>query len=291
MRAFHVKNGFKMPPSLTIGSTTSSQGVATNLRQASHQSQSSVSRLSSGLRLNSSSDNASDLAVATAIRADLRGYQQASRNINDATSLMQTAESAAGQIVDVVLRMRELAVQSASDGITDKERDYMQLEHTDLSREIDRMSRVTEFNGQTLLDGTGGDGLGGFVFQVDTHGDSDNRLKTKLQRLDSFSVFGGISFVASQVAAQKAITQSDDALGRLAKSRTSMGSFINKLENAATYTATMNENLNVGESQLRDVDVAQESAEFSRSQVLQNAGVAMMAQANSNQSVALRLIG
>ena len=163
-----------------LGSITAQKHVSSNSRNL----QQSIQRLSSGLRLNSASDDAAGMAVATGLRAQIGGYQQASRNANDAVAILQTAEGAYNTIGDNLMRMRELAVQAASDGLTDTERQYIKTEFQDIQDDIDRISNVTEYNGTKLLDGTAGS-AGLMTFQVGTRNTANDQITITLKDIDT----------------------------------------------------------------------------------------------------------
>lgn len=261
-----------------------------NVSESSRGLQKSIQRLSSGLRLNSASDDAAGMAVATGLRAQLAGYQQASRNANDAISIMNTAEGGLNTISDTLIRMRELSVQAASDGITDIERGYIETEFDDLRAEIDRISDVTEYNGIKLLNGTAG-ASGAVVFQVGTRNSSNDQVNVTLKDMDSAAL--GVSTavsVSSLAAAQSAITVIDSGISTLSSHRATLGSTINTLDGVATNLGNTIQNVSQAVSQIRDADIAAESASFASSMVLQQAGVAMLAQANQTPNLALRLL-
>jgi flagellin len=273
-----------------LGSITAQKHVSSNSRNL----QQSIQRLSSGLRLNSSADDAAGMAVATGLRAQVGGYQQASRNANDAIAILQTAEGAYNTVSDNLMRMRELAVQAASDGLTDTERDYIQTEFADIQTDINRISSVTEYNGTKLLDGTAGSS-GTMTFQVGTRNTGNDRITIDLKAIDtgasSLNVATATTGVSSLGAAQSAIAEIDNAIDFLSTERTNIGSKLNKLDNAVTNLGTTVQNLSQATSQIRDVDIASESAAFASAQVLQQAGVSMLAQANQLPNLALRLVG
>jgi len=273
-----------------LGSITAQKHVTSNSRNL----QQSIQRLSSGLRLNSASDDAAGMAVATGLRAQVGGYQQASRNANDAIAILQTAEGAYNTIGDNLMRMRELAVQASSDGLTDTERQYIKTEFQDIQDDIDRISNVTEYNGTKLLDGTAGS-AGLMTFQVGTRNTANDRINVTLKDIDTgvsaLNVAKATVGVSSLAQAQSAINSIDGAIDFLSTQRTELGSKLNKLDNAVTNLGTTVQNLSQATSQIRDVDIASESASFASAQVLQQAGVSMLAQANQLPNLALRLVG
>ena len=259
------------------------------MQKTARSMQSSISKLSSGLRISSPADDAAGMAVSENLRAQNKGFQQALRNANDGIVMLQTAESAFQTQSDILVRMRELAVQSASDGLTDTERAYLDTEFTDLVSELDRVSDVTEYNGVNLLDGTAGT-AGTLTFQVGTRNTANDRITIALADQDATALGVNAAGVDSLANAQGAIDTIDTALESLATDRATIGSTINQLTMAVDHLGVTVENISAANSQIRDVDVAAESANFARSQVLQQAGVAMLAQANQSPSLALRLL-
>ena len=200
-----------MPSSLVVKTNLSSIVAQKNVAQTSRGLQQSITRLSSGLRLNSAADDAAGMAVSTGLRAQLGGFKQAVRNANDAVSILQTAEAAYNTIGENLMRMRDLAVQAANDGLTDKERAYIKTEFQDIQDDIDRISDVTEYNGISLLDGTAGSGPSGLMtFQVGTRDSSNDQITIKLKDVDtasgSLNVSKSNTGVSSLGQAQSAIT-------------------------------------------------------------------------------------
>jgi flagellin len=209
------------------------------------------------------------MAAATGLRAQVGGYQQATRNANDALAILQTAEGAYNTVNDNLMRMRELAVRAASDDLTDTERQYIKTEFQDIQEDIDRISDVTEYNGIKLLDGTSGNGSGLMTFQVGTRNTTDDRITITLKDIDtglsSLNVATATTGVSSLAQAQNAITELDTAIDFLSTERTQIGS---KLNNAVTILGTTVQNLSQASSQIREVDIASESASFASAQVL-----------------------
>jgi len=283
------KKGKMMPTPLAIMTNMGSVTAQKNLSDNSVNLQKSISRLSSGLRINSASDDAAGMAVATGLRAQLKGYQQAQRNANDAVAIINTAEGGLNSISDTLIRMRELAVQAASDGLTDTERGYVQTEFSDLQADIDRIAGATEYNGTKLLNGTAG-ASGSMVFQVGTRNGTNDQVKVNFKDMDASAITVKAAKVSNLASAQSAITTIDASIGKLSNHRATLGSKINVLTQASSNLGTTIENVSAGLSSIRDADVAQESAAFSSSLVLQQAGVAMLAQANQAPNLALRLL-
>ncbi len=260
-----------------------------NLRGSLSTQRKAIQRLSSGLRLNSAADDAAGMAVATGLRAQLKGYNQASRNANDAIAILQTAEGAYQNLSDILVRMRELSVQAASDALTDKERAYLNTEFSALKDEIDRVSSVTEYNGQHLLDGTAGS-AGTMTFQIGTRNTANDRITILMPSQDATSLGLGPVNVSTLALSQSAITSLDTALDTLAVDRAQLGATLNKISNARTNLGITIENVNDSVSIIRDADIAAESATFASSQVLQQSAISMLSSANQIPSLALRLL-
>ena len=275
---------------LAILTNSGSLRAQSNLVKTNMAMQKSIGRLSSGLRVESAADDAAGVAVAENMRAQLRGFQQANRNANDGISIMNTAEAAYQSISDTLVRMRELAVEAANDSLSDTERGFLNTEFTDLVTEITRISDVTEFNGINLLDGSAGTG-GTMTFQVGTRNSTDDRITVELDDQDSAALGVDASTVDTQGNAQAAIDDIDTALESLNTDRSSLGATINSLNVAVSNLATTIENYGAAVGTIRDADIGAESAEFSRRQVLQQAGVSMLSQANALPNLALRLLG
>jgi flagellin len=276
---------------LAINTNIGSMNVQRNLIGTGRALSKSIERLSSGLKINSAADDAAGLAVSEGLRAQVRGFDQALENANDAMSILSTTEGAYNSISDILIRMRELAVQSANDSLTGTERAYLDTEFTQLIGEITRVSDVAEYNGIKLLDGTAGDGSGNMVFQVGTRNTLNDQIGITLSDQDATSLGVAALQVDSLVNAQGSITTIDTALSTLATDRATLGSTVNQLTAVVNNLALTIENLSAANSQIRDTDVAAESAEFTKNQVLMQAGTSMLSQANGIPQLALSLLG
>ncbi|MGM0578802.1 MAG: flagellin [Myxococcota bacterium] len=279
-----------MAAPLAITTNVGSLTARNNLRQTSAMMQKSIGRLSSGLRIQSAADDAAGMAVSENMRAQLGGFEQALRNANDGISILQTAESGQQTISDMLVRMRELAVQASNDSISDTERGYLNTEFTDLASEITRVSDTVEYNGMNLLDGTAGD-AGTLTFQVGTRNSADDQISASLADSDATALGVNASLVDTVANAQSAIDAVDTAMGTLATERAGVGAAINQLSQSATHLGRTAENYGTALGQIRDTDMASESAAFAKSQVLQQAGVSMLSQANAMPNLALKLLG
>jgi len=280
-----------MPSPLAIMTNVGSQTAQTNMLKVSRNLNQSISRLSSGSRLTSAADDAAGVAVSTDLRAQLRGYNQAIRNANDGVAILQTAEGSYNAQTETLTRMRELAIQSGSDGLTDTERAYIDTEFQSHMSELGRVASVTEFNGQMLLDGTAGDGAGLMTFQVGTRNTANDRITVQLDAQDVAGLGMTGAAVDTLANSQAAVDLIDTALDSLATDRASLGASINQMTSAIDNLSHTVTNITSANAQIQDVDVAAESSSFARSQVLQQAGVAMLAQANQAPGLALRLLG
>jgi len=242
--------------------------------------------------VNSAADNAAGMAVSENMRAQLKGFQQAMRNANDGVAVLQTAESGYQSLSDLLVRMRELAVQAANDSVSDTERGYLNTEFSDLIDEMDRIASVVEYNGIQLLDGTAGSaGNGLMVFQVGTRDSANDRIDISLDAQDSTTLGVNGDTISSQANAQSSITAIDSALEILSTDRARIGSTINTLNVAVDGLGSSIENYGTAMSQIKDTDMADESSSFSKSNVLQQAGVAMLSQANQTPNLVMRLLG
>ena len=281
-----------MATPLAINTNVGSLTAQRNLQKTARGLHQSISRLSSGTRVNSAADNAAGMAVSENMRAQLKGFQQAMRNANDGVAVLQTAESGYQSLSDLLVRMRELAVQAANDSVSDTERGYLNTEFSDLIDEMDRISAVVEYNGIQLLDGTAGSaGNGLMVFQVGTRNSANDRIQIQLDAQDSGTLGVNAETINSQPDAQSAITAIDSALEILSTDRAQIGSTINTLNVAVDGLGSSIENYGTAMSQIKDTDMADESSAFSKSNVLQQAGVAMLSQANQTPNLVMRLLG
>ena len=245
----------------------------------------SLERLSSGLRINSASDDAAGLAIADRLRSDVRIATQAMRNASDGTSAIAIGEKAIGKTGEILTRLNELASQAASGLVADTQRSAIQEEFTALVSEIDRISSTTTFNGVSLLS------AGTTVsLQVGIDGSSNSRIS--FTTIDGTSSGIGLSGVAvsTAAAAQSALGSITLAIANVASRRGSLGSVESRLNTAIANLMVTRENFAAAESRIRDADVAEETANLTRSTILQQAGVAVLAQANQQPSLALTLL-
>lgn len=247
-------------------------------------------KLSSGERITRASDDAAGLAISEKLKAHIRGLRQAKRNSDDGVSLIQTAEGAINEVSNIIIRLRELSIQAASDTVGDTERGFSNIEFQNLLEEVQRISQGTEFNGRRLLDGTGGV----VEIQVGIHNDpTQDRIKydstTTDTTLEAIGLIG--EQIASKEGAQLSLAKLDDALLRINGTRANLGALQNRLQSASNTIAIAEENFSAANSRIRDVDVASETADMAKNNILSQAGVSVLAQANQAPNFALKLLG
>jgi flagellin len=246
------------------------------------------------MRITSAKDDAAGLAISEKLRAQIRGLGQAERNANDGISLVQTAEGSLNEVSSILIRMRELSVQAASGTLGSEERGYLNDEFGELVAEIDRIAAGTEFNGKVLLNGAQSTGIS---FQVGINNVSTvDRITVSISDVGSDTIGSGSTHISSQsvstaTKAQTSLSVIDAAIADISGLRGSLGASQNRLSAAVNNLTVQRENISAANSRIRDVDVAQETVEMTRSQILMQAGVAVLAQANQMPALALSLIG
>jgi flagellin len=246
----------------------------------------SVERLSSGLRITRAADDAAGLGLSETLRAHIRSINQAVRNSSDGISLTQIADGAAATIGNLLGRLRELASQSSSGTVGATERSYIDQEFLALRSEIDRIAQVTEFNGQALTSGS----TISFTMQVGFKSGSGNTLTMDLNQL-TISALGISSVnVSTSANAQSALSNIDSAISAVATARAEYGSLQNRFEATIANLEISSENLTAAESRIRDADIAYETSQFTKNQVLVQTGIAVLAQANTLPQQALALL-
>jgi flagellin len=246
----------------------------------------SVERLSSGLRVTRAADDAAGLGVSETLRAHIRSINQASRNAFDGISLTQIADGAASTIGNLLARLRELASQSSSGTVGSTERSYLDQEFLALRSEIDRISGVTEFNGQVLLSGASNS----FTIQIGFKSGSNNTLSADLNDLDIASLGLTSVNISTAANAQSSLANIDSAISAVATARAEYGSIQNRFEATIASLQVTSENFVAAESRIRDADVAYETSVFTKNQILVQAGIAVLAQANALPQQALALL-
>jgi flagellin len=253
-----------------------------------------MQQLSTGKRINTAADDAAGLAIGNKMTAQIRGLNQAVRNANDGISLLQTAEGATQEITNMLQRMRELAVQAANDTYTSDDRSALNNEVASLSAEITRISDNTEWNGMKLFTATsasaGGIGVSGLVtLQVGTGSTSGSQMTVQLNDIDAALAISGISLL-SQASASAALDTLDDAIAALDTDRAAFGATMNRLTYAVDNLTNISQNAQASRSRIMDTDYAQATTELARSQIIQQAATAMLAQANQAPQSVLSLL-
>jgi flagellin len=249
----------------------------------------SLARLSSGYRINQAADDAAGLAISENLRGQIRGMKQASRNSEDGISLVQVAEGGLNEVSNMLIRLRELGVQAASDTVGDTERKFLDVEYQQLKSEIQRIAEVTQFNGRDLLNGTGGI----IDIQVGTHNDPfKDRISFNASAANSSLESLGLTAegLASKEQAQASLSVVDGAMISVNAMRANFGAMQNRLNSTIANLAVSHENLSAANSRIRDVDVANETANLSKAQILSQAGLAVLSQANQLPQAALTLL-
>jgi len=258
-----------------------------------------LEKLSTGLRINRASDDAAGLGVSENLRTQVRGTAQAKRNALDGIAAITIAEGAANEVSDILQRMRELAVQSANDTLTSTERGYTNQEFGHLILEIERIASVTNYNGMELLSNNSAAGArfgqaSGSVLWVDANeqvGLDSITITIDTLTTDTSGLSIGDDVLTSQTAAVDAITALDQAINSVNTMRSNMGAFINRLDHAINNLDIANTNQQSAESLIRDVDFANETADYTKNQILTQSATAMLAQANMIPQSVLQLLG
>ena len=276
-----------------INSLISQNALVKNNRALS----TSMEQLSTGKRINSAADDAAGLAISNKMTSQIRGLNQAVRNANDGISMLQTAEGATQEITNMLQRMRELAVQAANDTYQSSDRSALNAEVAELQDEITRIGRNTEWNGMKLFiqetaGSAGGIGTSGSVrLQVGVDGTDTDRISVQLNKIDTTTLgVSGIS-LSTAVSASAALQTLDAAISMIDEDRATFGATINRLTYAVDNLTNVSQNANASRSRILDTDYAKASAELARTQIIQQAATAILAQANQSQQSVLKLLG
>ncbi|MGZ6358769.1 MAG: flagellin N-terminal helical domain-containing protein [Bdellovibrionota bacterium] len=274
---------------LRIATNVQSMNAQRNLGTSFEKQARSLNKLSSGARITKSGDDAACLAISEKLKGSIRSMQQANRNANDGISLIQTAEGGINEVSNILLRLRELSVQAASDTVGDVERGFTDKEFQNLKSEIDRISNVTKFNGTSLLNGSGKT----LDFQVGIENSPENdRLQYATQATDVTLGHLGLSSTgtASKESAQENLGKIDMAIQAVNENRAGLGALQNRLSSTVNNLSISTENLAAANSRIRDTDMAAETSELTKQSILSQAGTAVLSQANSSQNLALKLL-
>ncbi|SDJ60253.1 flagellin Hag [Salimicrobium halophilum] len=259
--------------------------------QANQAQQDSMEKLSSGLRINKAGDDAAGLAISEKMRGQIRGLDMAQKNAQDGISMIQTAEGALNETHSILQRMRELSVQSANDTNTDTDRGELQKEVDELVEEIDRIAENTEFNEKKLLDGSFSGAGNGATFHIGANSGQNIELNIGSMASDTTNGIGvsGVD-IGSQSGADDAISTINTAIETVSAQRANLGATQNRLEHTINNLGTSSENLTAAESRIRDVDMAAEMMQQTKSSILSQASQSMLAQANQRPQGVLQLL-
>lgn len=274
---------------LRIATNVAAINAHKNLTANGRNLERSFARLSSGQRINQAADDAAGLAISENLKAQIRGLRQAGRNAQDGISLVQVAEGSLNEVSSMLIRLRELGIQSASDTIGDTERKFTDVEYQQLKSEIQRITESTKYNGYDLLNGTGGV----IDIQVGAHNDPfQDRISFNSSAANASVEALGMTAetVSTKEAAQKSIAMVDSAMISVNAIRANFGAMQNRLQSTFQNIQVADENFSAANSRIRDADVAAESTELTRNTILQQAAVSVLGQANSSQQMALKLL-
>lgn len=273
--------------SFRVSTNIASLAAQRNLGVSQRKAEKSLLALSSGSRINRASDDAAGFAIAESLRGQLSGVKQAKLNAESAMSFVQTAEGGLSEQNNILVRLRELAVYAASDTIGDDERGFLDKEFQALSSEFDRIARSTRYGNKELLTGNGDN----YTFQIGAYKGSENEVSFKLDADTTASSVGisGLS-VSDQGDARDVLSDIDEGLLKVAGTRAAFGAMQSRLQHAADNLGVQAENVAGARSQIVDADIAEEAANLAQAQVIQNAGIAVLAQTNINTALVSRLI-
>ena len=270
-----------------INTNVASLAAQKNLGHSQSALAKSFNKLSSGSRINTAADDAAGLAISESMKSQIRSYNVSERNANDAISMAQTAEGSLGTVTDILGRMRELATQGANGALASADRAYLGTEFKQLQAEISRVITSTKFNGQSVINGTAT-----LNFQVGINNTAADRISLTFGAKKGLTsvVSATTSVTGAATNAQKALDQIDAALSAVSTSRAKFGAAMNRFESVTANIQTVRLNISAANSRIRDVDVAEETATLSRTQVLTQAGTSILAQANQSPQAALGLL-
>lgn len=273
---------------LRIATNIPSLTTQRNLQNTGAEASKSYSRLSSGQRITKSGDDAAGLSISQKLEASVRGMRMAQRNANDGISFVQTAEGGINEVSNILIRLRELAVQSASDTVGEAERGFLDKEMQSLKSEIDRIANVTNFNGTQLLNGNGDLQ----TFQVGIEAGEMNRIEFDPQKTNVKADALGVAGLAinNKDGALESLGAIDEAIKRVNENRSELGALQNRLNSTSNSLGIASENLSEAKSRIMDTDIAAETSTLVKNQILQNAGIAVLAQANASPNNALKLL-
>lgn len=275
---------------MRISTNVAALNAQKNLYMTNINANKSMARLASGFRINQASDDAAGLAISENLKGQIRGLRQANRNANDGISLVQIAEGSLNEVSNMLIRLRELGVQAASDTIGDTERQFLDVEYQQLKSEIQRVTESTHYNGYDLLNGTGGI----LDIQVGVNNDPfKDRISFNAGAANSSLEALGIvaESLATKEGAQQSLGVLDSAMLSVNSIRANFGAMQNRLQSTSNNLLIYDENMSAANSRIRDTDVATETSEMIRNNLLMQAGVSVLGQANQQSQLALKLLG
>jgi flagellin len=263
--------------SLRINQNISALNTHRQLTKTDASMAKSLERLSSGLKINRAADDSAGLAISQRLRSQVEGLKMASQNAEQAKNMVQTAEGYLTEIHNMLGRMRELSVQAAADTVTTADRSSLNAEFSSLRDEIDRIASAAQYNNTALLDGT----FTNQKFQIGANGTTDNQIDITITATDSGTLGVKDSKITDLDSAVAALTELDVAINKVSDSRSSLGTIQNRLGYTVASVDNAAENLASSESTIRDLDISNEITSFTKSQILTQAGMSMLAQANA----------
>jgi flagellin len=276
--------------SFRINTNTSSLAARTALGKISNEQSNVLSKMATGSRIVNASDDAAGLAISEKLKSNIRSMNQANRNANDGISMIQVAEGGLNEVQNILTRLRELSVQSASDTVGDSEREFVDLEYQNIKSELQRITETTEFNGVNLLNGSGEV----LDFQIGVNNnDFNDRIKYDPSQMNSGLESLGIDSISasSKGESQDALAKIDSAITKVSGQRAQLGALQNRLSTTSNNLNVSTENLAAANSRIRDVDYAEITAQNTKNNILTQAGTSVLTQANSQGNAALRLLG
>jgi flagellin len=276
--------------SLRIATNTQAIAAQRYLGINNEKQNNALEHLASGSRINKAGDDAAGLAISEKMKAEIRSMKQATRNANDGIALVQVAEGSMNEVSNILIRLRELSMQAASDTVGDKERGFIDKEVQALKAEVDRISNSTEYNGHKLLDGT----TESLDIQVGIKNNPNNdRFVYDARNLVTNLAALGVTDVSamSKESAQQNLGSIDDAITKLNENRSALGALQNRLGSTINNLQIYTENLSAANSRIRDTDMAEETSELTKQNILTQANLSVLGQANANPQMALKLLG
>ncbi|MCO4793199.1 MAG: flagellin FliC [Bacteriovoracaceae bacterium] len=274
---------------MRIATNVSSISARRTMRQTGSKIEEAYSELSSGSRITKAADDAAGLAISEGLRAKIRSKGQARRNANDSISFLQIANGGLTEVNNILVRVKELSVQSANDSISNHERRLMDLEYNELSREVNRIAGSIDFNGKKLLSGDSVE----LNFQVDTENRAADRINYNSSKLNTSMSALGLSgtTLSSKSSSQQLITKVDRAISRISERRSELGAVERRLNSTIGNIDMAEVNLSASNSRIRDTDFAMSTSKKVKNEIILNANIASLSQANANPALAAKMLG